>query len=45
MINALRKSWKKMTPAAQALALELPYGPREKALLDQALAPPAAQGH
>jgi hypothetical protein len=39
MINALRKSWKKMTPTAQALALRIPYGPREKALLDQALTP------
>ena len=37
MINALRKSWKKMTPAAQAFALQLPYGPHQKALLDQAL--------
>jgi hypothetical protein len=40
MVNALRKSWKKMTPAAQALALKLPFGPREKALVDQALKPP-----
>jgi hypothetical protein len=39
MINALRKAWKKMTPAAHAQALELPYGPREKALLDRALQP------
>ena len=41
MLNALRKAWKKMTPAAHALALKLPYGPREKALLDQALTPTA----
>jgi hypothetical protein len=41
MVNALRKSWKKMTPAAQVLALKLPFGPHEKALLAQALAPPA----
>jgi hypothetical protein len=39
MINALRKSWKKMTPTAQALALKLPFSPHEKALLDQALKP------
>jgi Domain of unknown function (DUF4202) len=37
VVNALRKSWNKMTPAAQALAMDIPYGPREKALLDQAL--------
>jgi hypothetical protein len=37
MINALQKSWKKMTPAAHQQALLLSYGPREKALLDQAL--------
>jgi Domain of unknown function (DUF4202) len=41
MINALRKSWNKMTPAAHALALGIPYGPREKALLEQALKPVA----
>ncbi|HVM48942.1 MAG TPA: DUF4202 domain-containing protein [Candidatus Acidoferrum sp.] len=39
MINALRKSWQKMTPAAQALALKLPYGPRERAFLQRALHP------
>jgi len=36
-INALQKSWKKMTSAAQAEALKLDYPPREKALLDRAL--------
>lgn len=40
MINALRKSWKKMTRQAQALALKLSYGDAEKALLDRALQPP-----
>jgi hypothetical protein len=40
MVNAIQKSWKKMTSAAHAFALKLPYGPREKALVDQALAPP-----
>lgn len=38
VVNALRKSWDKMTPAAHAEALKLSYGPREKALLEQALA-------
>src|SRR5216117_3932793 len=37
MVNALQKSWKKMTPAAREQALQLTYGPREKALLEQAL--------
>jgi hypothetical protein len=37
MINALRKSWKKMTPAGQTEALKLAYPPREHALLRRAL--------
>jgi Domain of unknown function (DUF4202) len=37
IINALQKSWQKMTDAARAEALKLNYGPREKALLDYAL--------
>ena len=37
MINALRKSWQKMTEAARAEALKLPFAPREKALLERAL--------
>jgi hypothetical protein len=36
-INALQKSWHKMTPAARAEALKLNYGEREKALLERAL--------
>jgi hypothetical protein len=36
MINALRKSWQKMTEPARAEALKLPFAPREKALLEQA---------
>jgi len=36
-INALQKSWQKMTEAARAEALKLNYGPKEKALLDRAL--------
>jgi len=37
MINALQKAWRKMTPAAQAQALKLSYGPCQQALLEQAL--------
>ena len=37
MINALQKSWKKMTSAAQAEALKLQFGSREKELLEKAL--------
>lgn len=39
VINALRKTWKKMTPLAREHALNLPYGPREKELLNRALSP------
>jgi Domain of unknown function (DUF4202) len=42
MINALQKAWKKMTPAAQALALKLSYTPRQQALLEKALEPSEA---
>lgn len=37
MLEVLRKSWKKMTAAAQAAALELSYRPEDKALLERAL--------
>jgi len=37
VINALQKSWKKMTAAGRAAALKLSYAPRERALLDKAL--------
>jgi hypothetical protein len=37
MINALRKSWQKMTETARAKALKLNFGPREKVLLERAL--------
>jgi hypothetical protein len=37
MVNALQKSWQKMTGAACAEALKLEFGPREKALLQRAL--------
>lgn len=38
MLNALRKSWKKMTPAGQEQALKLVYTPEESRLLKLALA-------
>ena len=38
-INALQKSWGKMTEAARAAALKLNYGPRETSLLQAALKP------
>ena len=38
MVNALKKSWEKMTEAARAEALKLNYGEREKALIQKALA-------
>lgn len=38
LINALQKSWQKMTSAAREQALKLSFGPREKALLERALA-------
>ena len=40
MINAVQKTWKKMTPAAHALALALPLGPKESALVQRALGNP-----
>jgi len=36
-INALQKSWQKMSDAARAEALKLEFGPREKILLQRAL--------
>jgi hypothetical protein len=37
MINALRKSWEKMTGAARAEALKLNFAGREKSLIERAL--------
>jgi hypothetical protein len=37
IVNALRKCWKKMTPAAHAEALMLAFGRRERTLLEKAL--------
>jgi hypothetical protein len=39
MINALRKSWAKMTEAARTEALKLNYGEHERKLIERALAP------
>lgn len=39
VVNALQKSWKKMTPAAHAEALKLAFGPREAELVGRALRP------
>ncbi|MSU59174.1 MAG: DUF4202 domain-containing protein [Pedosphaera sp.] len=39
MINALRKSWQKMTPAAHAEAVKLNFAPRERSLVERALTP------
>jgi len=37
VINAIQKSWEKMTPAGRNEALKLAYRPREKGLLEKAL--------
>jgi len=37
MVNALKKSWEKMTEPARAEALKLNYGEREQRLISQAL--------
>jgi len=37
MVGILQKTWKKMTPEAQAHALRLPFNSKEKALIDRAL--------
>jgi hypothetical protein len=37
IINAVQKTWQKMTPAARERALALPLGPEEKRLIQQAL--------
>jgi hypothetical protein len=42
MINAVRKSWEKMTEPARAEALKLNFGAREKNLIERALAVPSA---
>lgn len=44
MINAVQKTWKKMTPAAHALALTLSYDPHALALVQKALKPTRGDG-
>jgi hypothetical protein len=44
MINAVQKTWKKMTPAAHALALTLAYDPHAHTLIEKALKPAAGTG-
>jgi dTDP-glucose pyrophosphorylase len=39
MIRTVQKTWQKMTAAAQARALALPLGPKERALVQRALQP------
>ncbi len=39
VIGAVQKTWRKMTPAGRAAALELHYSPHLKALLERALNP------
>jgi hypothetical protein len=39
MINAVQKTWKKMTPLAQDFALKLDYSPHEREILERALGP------
>jgi hypothetical protein len=38
LINAIRKTWQKMTPAGHQHALALPFGEKEKQLINRALA-------
>jgi hypothetical protein len=37
MVNAVQKTWKKMTPTAQAHALKLSFNQQEQALIEKAL--------
>ena len=37
LLNAVRKSWEKMTDAARQYALALPLGPAEKRIVERAL--------
>lgn len=44
ILNALRKSWEKMTAAARQQALKLPLGPAERQLIERALAASSGSG-
>jgi hypothetical protein len=39
MINAVQKTWEKMTPLAQGFALKLDYAQHERQILERALGP------
>ena len=39
LVNAVQKTWAKMTPAGRERALAMPFGAKEKALLQRALSP------
>ena len=41
MIGIIRKTWKKMSPRGQRAALDVPMADADRALLQQALVPPA----
>ncbi len=43
-VDILRKSWKKMSPAARERALALALGPEERRLVERALENPAGRG-
>ncbi|HEY3860375.1 MAG TPA: DUF4202 domain-containing protein [Verrucomicrobiae bacterium] len=44
IINAVQKTWRKMTPAAREKALALPLGAEEKGLIQRALDPGPSSG-
>jgi len=44
MSSAVQKTWQRMAPAAQARALALPFGPKEKARVQRALQGAAMPG-
>ena len=43
LIGAVQKTWKKMTPEAQSIALTLSFTPSDKALIEKALAAAQAE--
>jgi hypothetical protein len=43
MVNAVRKSWEKMTESGRVAALKLEFGDREKRIIQLALTSPAAR--
>lgn len=45
MVNALRKSWKKMSGKARTMAMDIPFGANEKRLVDLALSGNETENH